>query len=117
MTISHGHVFMVFPFVSENSEKVRGKTTPEVLVLWSQFFTGPHGERLAEICDAAGSGRPGERGVFVSEEISVVQKWCKIMKNAAWNMMFFPFESIFPIEKVTLILLFVCFLVKMMCQK
>ena len=23
-------------------------------MLWSQFFTGPHGERLAEICDAAG---------------------------------------------------------------
>ncbi|CAK8990141.1 Inositol hexakisphosphate and diphosphoinositol-pentakisphosphate kinase (InsP6 and PP-IP5 kinase) [Durusdinium trenchii] len=28
-----------------------------VLVLWSQFFTGPHGERLAEICDAAGKAQ------------------------------------------------------------
>ena len=50
----------------------------EVLVLWSQFFTGPHGERLAEICDAAGrpmtifNGRNlpfGGRSVMVKREV------------------------------------------------
>ncbi|CAJ1341647.1 unnamed protein product [Effrenium voratum] len=36
------------------SENPPIKSGDFVLVLWSQFFTGPHGERLAEICDAAG---------------------------------------------------------------
>lgn len=36
-----------------NSANPPIKSGDFVLVLWSQFFTGPHGERLAEICDAA----------------------------------------------------------------